>query len=398
VTHYLAGLEALGDGPLEQAGIDAHVRPLFSRVLERDAREIYLANHSLGRPLDQSARDVAEGLALWFADLDGAWGPWWEEMQAFRAATAALAGAARPDCIVPKASAGQGLRAVLNSLPGTPRVLTTRAEFDSLDTILKQYAALGRAAVDWVEPRAGGAVHVKDLCARLHGQDLVVVSQVFFADGRVLRGLPELVAATHAAGARLLLDVYHGYGVLPFRLDELEVDFAVGGSYKYLRGGPGCCWLYVSPGTLASGAGTLDTGWFARREPFSYARQAGPDLAASGDGWLESTFPPLAFYQARAGLAFTSAVGVARLRAWNLRQKALLSDLLTEAGVPHLGRGGDHGAFLTVPHADPHDLVSRLKAAGLNTDARAAGVRLCPDLLNTDGQLERAAGIVARCR
>jgi kynureninase len=393
VRPFLASLTELGEGPLSAAFIQSRVRPLFSRVLERI--EIYLANHSLGRPLDQTALDVAEGLALWHERLDEAWGPWWEEMQSFRAATAALAGAPRPDCIVPKASAGQGLRAVLNSFAGSPRVLATRAEFDSLDTILKQYQALGRAVVDWVGTRDDGAIHADDLVPRLRGVDLLVVSQVFFADGRVLRDVEPLITAAHAVGARVLLDVYHGYGALPLDLSALDVDFAVAGSYKYLRGGPGCCWLYVSPRVLESGAATLDTGWFARREPFSYARQAGPDLATNGDGWLESTFPPISFYQARAGLDFTAALGVPRLREWNLRQKALLSDLLAARGVRHMGRGEDFGAFLTVPHADPPGLVSRLKAAGLNADARSAGVRLCPDLLNTDEELERAAELLA---
>ncbi|QNM94691.1 hypothetical protein [Chitinimonas koreensis] len=60
------------------------------------------------------------------------------------------------------------------------------------------------------------------------------------------------------------------------------------------------------------------------------------------------------------------------------------------------GEGEDYGAFLTVPHDDPMGLAARLKAAGVNGDARAAGLRLCPDLLNTDEQMVRAAEAVAR--
>ncbi|MFA7330301.1 MAG: aminotransferase class V-fold PLP-dependent enzyme [Candidatus Delongbacteria bacterium] len=389
---------ALGDGPLTAAGIATHVRPLFSRILARNSREIYLANHSLGRPLDQTAQDLAEGLSLWYDELDEAWGPWWMEMQSFRAATAALAGAPRVDCIVPKASAGQGLRAVLNSLPGVPRVLASRAEFDSLDSILKQYEALGRAELHWVDARPDGFLHVEDLIPVLCEVDLVVISQVFFANGHVLADLPELVAAAHATGARILLDVYHGYGILPLDLAALDVDYAVAGSYKYLRGGPGSCWLYVSPQALRSGAGTLDTGWFARRDPFAFTRGDKLVLAENGDGWLESTFPPLVFHQSRAGLAFTAAVGVERLRAWNLRQKALLSDLLAARDIPHLGRGPEFGAFLTLPCPDPQELVGRLKRAGVNTDARSAGVRFCPDLLTTDEELEQAVELLAACR
>ncbi|MFN9993732.1 MAG: aminotransferase, partial [Phycisphaerales bacterium] len=64
----------LGEGPLSEELLVRHIHPLFSRVLQRDG--IYLANHSLGRPLDQTAADVKEAIDLWYQDMDGAWGPW----------------------------------------------------------------------------------------------------------------------------------------------------------------------------------------------------------------------------------------------------------------------------------------------------------------------------------
>ena len=42
--------------------LQRHVAPLFARVRARDAARIYLANHSLGRPLDATEDDVREGL------------------------------------------------------------------------------------------------------------------------------------------------------------------------------------------------------------------------------------------------------------------------------------------------------------------------------------------------
>src|SRR5919204_66611 len=119
-----------------------HVWPRFSRALGRD--EIYLANHSLGRPPDRAAVDVQRALDAWYRDMDGAWDLWLATREQWRALTAKLVGAPRPDCIVPKTSAGQGLRAVLNSFTTRPHVLTTNAEFDSLDFILRVYREKGR--------------------------------------------------------------------------------------------------------------------------------------------------------------------------------------------------------------------------------------------------------------
>ena len=48
-------------------------------------REIYLANHSLGRPPDRVAEDVREALDAWYADMDGAWPFWLEKRERFLA-------------------------------------------------------------------------------------------------------------------------------------------------------------------------------------------------------------------------------------------------------------------------------------------------------------------------
>src|SRR6185436_21079390 len=123
----------------------ANVWPRYTRALAR--KEIYLANHSLGRPPGRMAEDVRAAIDTWYRDLDGAWDLWLETRDKWRALTARLVGAPRPDCIIPKTSAGQGLRAVLNALPGKPRVATSDGEFDSLDFILRVYREQGRAEV-----------------------------------------------------------------------------------------------------------------------------------------------------------------------------------------------------------------------------------------------------------
>ena len=247
--------------------------------------------------------------------MGGAWDRWKTEVDAYRARVASLLGAPRLDTIVPKTSAGQGLRAVLNSHDNVPRVVATRGEFDSLDVILREYARRGRIRLNLVEPREDGWFNTRDIIAAIvEPIDLVVVSEVFFNSGQRLGDIAKIVSATHAAGGKLLLDVYHSLGVFPVDVAAMNVDFAVGGSYKYLRGGPGACFLYVHPRHLDADLRTLDIGWFGKEVPFAYQRPDPPRFAAGGDGWLESTPAILPIYQARAGQLFTQAIGVSRLR------------------------------------------------------------------------------------
>jgi len=199
----------LGAGPLDDAALARHVAPLFSRYRAAFGDRIYLANHSLGRPLDAMADDVAEALAAWYASMGDAWDAWQAAIDAHRARLARLLHAPRPDCVVPKTSAGQGLRAVLNTFDRRASVVATTGEFDSLDTVLREYARRGRIGVEWVQASDGERFAAADVVAAIgKGCDLVVVSDVYFATGQRLHDLPAIVAAAHAAGARVLVDVY----------------------------------------------------------------------------------------------------------------------------------------------------------------------------------------------
>jgi kynureninase len=374
----------IGAAALDEALIAQSIRPLFSRALA-PGRPIYLANHSLGRPPDRVSEDVQRALDAWYSDMGEAWDEWLAARERFRALTARLVGVADARSIVPKTSAGQGLRAVLNSFEPGIRVLSTDAEFDSLDFILRVYREKGRIDLATVPARA------EALIDELKGKRtaLVVVSTVLFRSAEIVPGIESVVRAAHAAGASVLLDVYHHAGVLTLDLAALDADFAVGGSYKYTRGGPGACWLYVHPRHHAER--TLDTGWFAKENPFGYERPDPPRFAAGGDAWLESTPPALAPVQALAGIEFTLAIGVARLRAYHLAQKERFAAQLAERGIRVEGVGAQYGAFLSLAHPQATRLSAELLQRGVKTDARGDRLRLCADLLNTDDELAAAA-------
>ncbi len=216
-----------------------------------------------------------------------------------------------------------------------------------------------------------------------------------FETGAVVPDLPAIVARAHAVGARMLLDVYHSVGVFPMNVAALDVDFAVGGSYKYLRGGPGACYLYIAPRHVDAGLATLDTGWFAKESPFTYARPHPPRFAPGGDAWLESTPAVLPLYQARAGQRLALAIGVERLRAHSLGLQRRLVELLAERGVAARGGTSDRGAFVVIRDARARALVDKLEQRGVITDARGEWLRLCPDVLTVDAELVAAAEAVA---
>jgi kynureninase len=386
---------AMGSGALSEDRLRLHVFPLFSKTLARPG--IYLANHSLGRPLDQTEDDLCEGFQLWQSKLGNAWDGWMDEEQAHRSRLAQLIGATRADCVIPKTSAGQGLRTVLNALPGVPRVVSTTGEFDSIDVILKQYAAVGRISLQLVGCLgADGSIDLSELMEKIHdGMDLVVISQVMFMTGRIMHGLDLLAMRCHEVGARLLVDAYHAVGVVPVDVTTISADFMIGGSYKYLRGGPGAAFLYVSPEALSSGLKPIDIGWFAKDQPFLYERPNPPRFADGGDAFLESTPPVLTYYQARAGQQLTLQLGVARIREYSMDRLDRLKRYLADAGIEAEGADDSHGAFLTIETDSAVTLAETLEGSGITTDARGRFLRLSPDYLTPDNSLRDAAASVA---
>jgi kynureninase len=224
--------------------------------------------------------------------------------------------------------------------------------------------------------------------------DLVVVSQVLFATGQVIPHLDRLAAACHLSGARLLVDAYHAVGVFPVDVAAMQADFMIGGSYKYLRGGPGAAFVYISPAALESGLQPVDIGWFAKEKPFLYDRPNPPRFAPGGDGFLEGTPPVLTWYQARAGQQLTLALGVDRIRIYNLDRLSRLKGYLAEAGIAATGADEQHGGFLTVEHPEAPSLVPALEQRGVITDARSRWLRLSPDYLTSDTQMRETAAVL----
>ena len=383
--------------------LPADVRSLFGKTLaaEKERGELYLANHSLGRMPDAAAENVQCGMQQWATRMDSAWdeGGWMDEVWKFRELIAGLLGFARPDCVVPKVSAGQGLRAVLNahSLDLPISVVTTSGEFDSVDFILRAYRKAKRATVQSVTPtRHEGPVPIftpdSIMDAIRPGTDLVVVSAVMFGTGQVLPALAHIVHQVHTYGALVMVDCYHSLGVLPIDFKALNVDFVIGGCYKYLRGGPGAGFLAINPRVLdREEFRTRDTGWFAKADKFAYARPEPMQYAPGGDAWMESTPAVLTAYQATPGLSLVDDWGVAEIRADNLAKQVVLREVLEKKGykVFNPANPDEWGAFTLLHHADARHLAERFKQSGVNCDARGEFVRFCPDVLTEPDEFDR---------
>ena len=126
-----------------------------------------------------------------------------------------------------------------------------------------------------------------------------------------------------------MLDCYQSAGVVPLDVTALDVDFACGGSVKWLCGGPGAGWLYVRP-DLAERLEPTFVGWQAHARPFAFEPEL--EYAAGARRFLTGTPNVPALYAATAGYDVIEEVGVERIRERSLAQTQLLIELLDDAG------------------------------------------------------------------
>jgi kynureninase len=88
---------------------------------------------------------------------------------------------------------------------------------------------------------------------------LVPITHVLFKTAEI-QDVAAIVRRAHEVGAHVVLDAYQSAGIVPLDVMALNVDFAVGGSVKWLCGGPGNGWLYVRPDLAAVLEPTLPAG------------------------------------------------------------------------------------------------------------------------------------------
>jgi kynureninase len=184
---------------------------------------------------------------------------------------------------------------------------------------------------------------------------------------------------------------------VPFDLTALGVDFAVGGSVKWLCGGPGAGWLYVRP-DVAEGLEPTLVGWQAHARPFAFAPEL--EYAEGARRFLTGTPNVPALYAATAGYDVIEEIGVPRIRERSLALTQLLIGLADDAGLEVVSprEPERRGGTVTVSTPDHAACHTELGERGIICDFRPdpdGGIRLGPHFFNTEDEVRLAVAELA---
>ncbi|WP_410593807.1 aminotransferase class V-fold PLP-dependent enzyme [Amycolatopsis sp. lyj-23] len=318
----------------------------------------YLNTPSVGIPPAPVADAVGEAVERWRigadrpADFD-------QYVTRARAGFARLLGVG-PDRVASGVSVSQLVANVAAAMPAGTRVLAAEGDFTS---VTFPFAAAPGVTVT--------EVPLEVLPSRVEGHDVVAVSVVQSADGRIA-DLPALRAAAEAAGAAVLLDATQAAGWLP--LDVTWADWVVGTGYKWLGSPRGTAWLAVRP-DAQDRTRAVAANWYAGEDP--WATVYGLPLRLAGDARAFDLSPVwLAQVGAAAALEYFAGLDLDRVRAHNT---GLADTLLEKLGLP------PRGSAIVSLDADP----GRVAAAGIVSSVRGGRVRVGFHLYSTPDDVER---------
>jgi len=357
----------------------------------------YLVSHSLGAMPRRTAASLQAYAETWASRGVQAWHEGWWEM-----------GRTVGDLLVPILGVEPGTVSMHQNVTVAMAIIASCFSFDDrrrrivmsdqefpsnmyLFDGFRRYGAevVYVAATDRIEP------DLEPLLDAIDERTLLVPLSVVLFRSACIQDAAAVIEKAHRVGAHVILDVYQAAGTIPLDIGGLGADFAVGGSVKWLCGGPGAGYLYVRPDLAAQLQPAL-IGWAAHVAPFDFA--SGPARLAAPPERLQSGTPNIpALYAARSGYEIVGEIGVETIRSRSLGLTRRLIDRAQAAGwclntpLEDHRRGG--AVILDVPNGKA--IAEALIQTGVIVDYRPdAGIRMSPHFYNTEAEIDRALDLL----
>ncbi|MBG1233041.1 kynureninase [Aestuariivirga litoralis] len=184
-----------------------------------------------------------------------------------------------------------------------------------------------------------------------------------------------ITAKAHENGALMIWDLAHSAGSVPGRLMDVDADFAVGCTYKYLNGGPGApAFAFVHPRLQKEVMPAL-VGWWGHAKPFAFAQQfAGAENVTR---FQVGTQPMLNMVALDAAMDVWKGVSMEKLHAKAMKQCALFAKLAEERcgkfGISVHGEQdwSQRGSHVCLAHDESYAIMQALISRKVIGDFRA---------------------------
>ena len=300
---------------------------------------IYLDGNSLGRLPKASIPHLQDLIEeQWGKGLIESWNKGWFEMPTRLGSRIAQLIGAREDEVVVCDTTSVNLyklsAAALRYQPGKKGVVSDEFNFPTDLYIFQGVIDLLNEGHKLDLIRSDDSISITDENVKNAISDdtaLVALTQVAFKSA-FMYDIQYVTELAHQKEALIMWDLSHSVGAVPLKLNEWNVDLAVGCTYKYLNGGPGSpAFLYVRKDLQKELLPPI-WGWFADQSPFAFNLDFTP--ADSISRYQISTPHILSMAGIEPALDILLKAGIDKLREKSLKQTDYLIYLAQELLVP----------------------------------------------------------------
>ncbi|MFN2389855.1 MAG: aminotransferase class V-fold PLP-dependent enzyme [Actinomycetota bacterium] len=358
-------------------------------------RRTYLISASLGPLARRSRRLAEEHLDLWeHLGPEELWfGHALPRLAECRERFAALIGADVDEvAVIPSVSIGLSSIASCLDFGTRPGVVLSEMDFPTNHYVWRAQERRG-AKLHVVPSPDKVRIETDDVVARIDEATVVVnANRVLFESSWIL-DLPAIVEAAHAHGAYVVVDDFHGSGIVPIDVHELGIDFLLSGALKWLCGGQGIAFLYCRRDLIPAMEPTV-VGWFGTQGFFDFDRSS-LRLRDDARRFETGTFAVPQAFTAAGGLDIILEVGVERIRGRNHELTRRAIELADERGIEVLTPRDDarRGGLVRVRVPGGRDRAKAVLHALLERDvvldSRADTLRISPHFFNDESDLDR---------
>ena len=369
----------------------ASYRDEFPIALERT----YLISASLG-PLSRRALAAAhDHLELW--QRLGPEELWLDhgmpKLEECREQFARLIGANLDEvAIIPSVSAGLSSIATCLDFDSRPKVVLTEMDFPTNHYVWRAQQRVG-AKLDVVTSPDKIRIEAEDVVDRIDEQTSVVnLNRVLFESSWIMDA-GAITRAAHEREALVVVDDFHGSGIVPVDVHELGVDLLLTGALKWLCGGQGLAFLYCRK-DLVPHLEPRVVGWFGTKDPFDFDRSA-LRLRDDARRFETGTYTLPQAWTAAAGLSLIHEIGVERIRAHNRTLTEHLIAGCDEIGLELLSprdssrRSGVVRVRIPGGRQNAERVLHRLFERDVVLDSRGDALRISPHFFNNEGDIDR---------
>lgn len=355
----------------------------------------YLLNHSVGRPLKTAEQAFStQFFTPWQTSGREPWQDWLQVIEKFNQSLAKLFNAKVTE-FCPQVNLSSALTKLIMSLERLERpnavVLMSEIDFPSMGFVL-QKALPVTCELRFIPKEldvTDAAVWQQYISEDV---DLVFVSHVYSNTGQQAP-LNEIVSAAKSQGTLTLIDVAQSAGIIPLDLSQLQADFVIGSSVKWLCGGPGAAYLWIDSVHISK-CQPKDVGWFSHENPFEFDIHEFRYHQTALKFWGGT--PSIAPYAIAAhSIDYFANIGSLKLREHNQMLIEIVAKQLEDVLISPRELYARSGTMVLHFGARQQQVLKSLNTANISVDVRCEGIRVSPHIYNDMNDIEQLLTVIA---